>query len=39
VHRTTSCMNFATCDSFIDFWLSSSITMVHNKLEQAPSMF
>jgi hypothetical protein len=32
-------LNFAVYDSLIDFWCPSSITMVHDKLEQAPSTF
>jgi len=38
-HRITSRFNFAVYDSLLDFWHPSSITMVHNKLEYAPSMF
>jgi len=33
-HRITSCLNFAVYDSLLDFWRPSSITMVHDKLEQ-----
>jgi hypothetical protein len=34
-HHTT-CLNFAANDSLLDFWRTSSITMVHAILEQAP---
>jgi hypothetical protein len=35
-HQTISCYNFAIYDSIFDFWLSSSITTVHDVLGQAP---
>jgi hypothetical protein len=38
-HQITSCLNFAVYDSLLDFWCPSSLTMVHNKLEYAPSTF
>ena len=34
-HQITSRLNCAICDSLLDFWRPSSITRVHDKLEQA----
>jgi hypothetical protein len=39
VHRITSRLNFATYDSLLDFRCPSSVTTVHDKLEQAPPTF
>jgi hypothetical protein len=38
-HQITSHLNFAVYDSLLDFRRPSSVTMVHDKLEQAPSTF
>jgi hypothetical protein len=38
-HRITSHLNFAVYDSLLDFWRPSSISTVHDKLEQLPSTF
>jgi hypothetical protein len=34
VHRITSRLNFAVCDSLLDFWRPSSKTTVHDKLDK-----
>jgi hypothetical protein len=39
VQRITSRLNFAVYDSLLDFRHPSSVTTVHDKLEQAPPMF
>ena len=38
-HRITSSLNFAVYDSLLEFRHPSSITMVYDKLEQAPPTF
>jgi hypothetical protein len=38
-HRITSRLNFAVCDSLLDLRRPSSITMEHDKLDQAPPTF
>jgi hypothetical protein len=37
VHQATSCLTFAVYDNLLHFWCPSSITMVHDIPEQAPS--
>jgi hypothetical protein len=38
-HRISSCLNFAIYDSLLDFRHPSSVTMVYDKLDQAPPTF
>jgi hypothetical protein len=37
-HQTTSHLNFPVYDGLLDLWHPSSITMLHDILEQAPPM-
>jgi hypothetical protein len=38
-HQTISHLNFAIYDILLDFWRPSSITMVHEKLDETPPTF